>query len=178
MSTGRGILQTDAGGANIRVRLRGEDSEGELAVIEEVLEADFEGPPLHVHPSFEEGFYVLEGELTFRMEDETVSGGHGTIVFAPRGVPHTFANLSGRRARALFCARLRASSAISSGWPGNRRASSHPTSGQRRAATLGWSARRSALSRPACTSARSQRGACSTKILAPVGEKPIGSSVG
>ena len=102
MSTGRGILQTDAGGANIRVRLRGEDSEGELAVIEEVLEADFEGPPLHVYPSFEEGFYVLKGELTFRMEDETVSGGHGTIVFAPRGVPHTFANLSGRRARALI----------------------------------------------------------------------------
>jgi quercetin dioxygenase-like cupin family protein len=74
-------------------------------VIEEVLGAEFEGPPLHVHPSFGEGFYVLEGELTFRMEDETVSGGPGTFVFAPRGVPHTFANLSGSRARALiFCA--------------------------------------------------------------------------
>ena len=104
MANGRGALQTDASGGNIRVRLRGEDSEGELAVIEEVLGADFEGPPLHVHPSFGEGFYVLEGELTFRMEDETVSGGPGTFVFAPRGVPHTFANLSGRRARALiFC---------------------------------------------------------------------------
>jgi quercetin dioxygenase-like cupin family protein len=63
MSNGRGVLQTDAGGGNIRVRLRGKDSEGELAVIEEVLGADFEGPPLHVHPSFGEGFYVLEGEL-------------------------------------------------------------------------------------------------------------------
>jgi quercetin dioxygenase-like cupin family protein len=104
MSNGRGVLQTDAGGVNIRVRLRGEDSGGELAVIEEVLGAEFEGPPLHVHPSFGEGFYVLEGELTFRMEDETVSGGPGTFVFAPRGVPHTFANLSGSRARALiFC---------------------------------------------------------------------------
>jgi quercetin dioxygenase-like cupin family protein len=63
MSNGRGVLQTDAGGVNIRVRLRGEDSGGELAVIEEVLGAEFEGPPLHVHPSFGEGFYVLEGEL-------------------------------------------------------------------------------------------------------------------
>jgi quercetin dioxygenase-like cupin family protein len=63
MSNGRGVLQTDAGGGNIRVRLRGEDSGGELAVIEEVLGAEFEGPPLHVHPSFGEGFYVLEGEL-------------------------------------------------------------------------------------------------------------------
>jgi hypothetical protein len=74
MSNGRGVLQTDAGGGNIRVRLCGEDSGGELAVIEEVLGAEFEGPPLHVHPSFGEGFYVLEGELTFRMEDEMVSG--------------------------------------------------------------------------------------------------------
>jgi quercetin dioxygenase-like cupin family protein len=105
MSNGRGVVQTDANGRDIRVRLRGEDSGGELAVIEEVLGADFEGPPLHVHPSFGEGFYVLEGELTFRMEDETVSGGPGTFVFAPRGVAHTFANLSGSRARALvFCA--------------------------------------------------------------------------
>jgi quercetin dioxygenase-like cupin family protein len=63
MANERGVLQTDAGGGNIRVRLHGEDSEGELAVIEEVLGADFEGPPLHVHPSFGEGFYVLEGEL-------------------------------------------------------------------------------------------------------------------
>jgi hypothetical protein len=38
MSNGRGVLQTDAGGGDIRIRLRGEDSEGELAVIEEVLE--------------------------------------------------------------------------------------------------------------------------------------------
>jgi quercetin dioxygenase-like cupin family protein len=105
MSNGRGVLQTDADERNIRVRLRGEDSVGELAVIEEVLGADFEGPPLHVHPSFGEGFYVLEGELTFRLEDETVSGGPGTFVFAPRGVPHAFANLSGSRARTLvFCA--------------------------------------------------------------------------
>lgn len=105
MSNGRGVLQTDAGGGNIRVLLRGEDSGGELTVIEEVLGADFEGPPLHAHPSFGEGFYVLEGELTFRMEDETVTGTPGTFVFAPRGVPYTFANLSGSRARALiFCA--------------------------------------------------------------------------
>src|SRR5215216_3997549 len=87
MSNGRGVLQTDAGGGNIRVRLRGEDSEGELAVIEEVLRAGFEGPPLHVHPSFGEGFYILEGELTFRMEDETVSGGGRDVRLRAEGRP-------------------------------------------------------------------------------------------
>ena len=102
MSNKRGVIQTDAPGANIRISLRGEDSAGQLAVIEEVVPAGFDGPPLHVHPSFDEGFYVLEGELAFRMEDKIVSGGPGTFAFAPRGVPHTFANLSGQEARALI----------------------------------------------------------------------------
>jgi mannose-6-phosphate isomerase-like protein (cupin superfamily) len=102
MSNKRGVIQTDAPGANIRISLRGEDSAGQLAVIEEVVPAGFDGPPLHVHPSFDEGFYGLEGELAFRMEDEIVSGGPGTFAFAPRGVPHTFANLSGQEARALI----------------------------------------------------------------------------
>jgi ethanolamine utilization protein EutQ (cupin superfamily) len=86
MSSKRGVIQTDATGENIRIRLRGEDSAGQLVVIEEVLTTDFDGPLLPVHLSFGEGFYVLEGELTFRMEDGLVSGGPGTFIVAPRGV--------------------------------------------------------------------------------------------
>ena len=85
----------------IEVLLSGETSAGELAVIDEVIESDFDGPPLHLHPSFDEGFYVLEGELTFRVADEILTGGPGTFAFAQRGTPHTFANLSGERARVL-----------------------------------------------------------------------------
>jgi quercetin dioxygenase-like cupin family protein len=85
----------------IDVLLRGENSGGRLAVIEEVVPANF-GPPLHVHPSFDEGFYVLEGELTFQVRDEILTGRSGTFAFALRGTPHTFANRSGKDARVLI----------------------------------------------------------------------------
>lgn len=86
----------------IDVHLRAEDSGGRVAVIEEVVDADFGGPPLHVHPGFDEGFYVLEGELTFRAGEELITAPAGRFVFASRGTPHTFANLSGREARVLI----------------------------------------------------------------------------
>ena len=41
------------------------------------------GPPLH-HHDFDEAFYVIEGELTFRLRDDTVIAGPGNLVFAPR----------------------------------------------------------------------------------------------
>lgn len=86
----------------IEILLSGERSGGRLAVIDEVVESDFAGPPLHLHPSFDEGFYVLDGELTFRVGDELVTGRQGTFAFAERGTPHTFANLSGEPARLLI----------------------------------------------------------------------------
>src|SRR5882762_7798508 len=53
-----------------KVLLRSEQSGGEVAVIEgSTLPAVFAGPPLHLH-DFDEAFYVLEGELTFRLSDE------------------------------------------------------------------------------------------------------------
>jgi quercetin dioxygenase-like cupin family protein len=80
-----------------RVLLRSEDSGGEVAVIEVGGGAR---PPLH-HHDFDEAFYVLEGELTFRLRDELFTRKAGELTFAPRGVPHTYANLSGASARAL-----------------------------------------------------------------------------
>ena len=86
----------------IEVLLPSEQSAGNLAVIDEAVLADFKGPPLHVHPDFDEAFYVLAGELTFRLEDRGWTAGPGELAFAPRGVAHTFANLSGAAARTLI----------------------------------------------------------------------------
>jgi mannose-6-phosphate isomerase-like protein (cupin superfamily) len=55
-------------------------------------------PPLH-HHDFDEGFYVLEGELTFQLGDEIVVKRAGEFAFAPRNVVHTLANHSGQSAR-------------------------------------------------------------------------------
>ena len=83
-----------------RVLLRSEQSGGEVAVIETAPDPGV-GPPLH-HHDFDEAFYVIEGELTFQVRDELVRVQAGELAFAPRGVPHTFANLSDAPARQLI----------------------------------------------------------------------------
>jgi quercetin dioxygenase-like cupin family protein len=85
----------------IAVLLRGEDSGGQLGVIDELVPAGV-GPPLHVHEWFDEAFYVLAGELTFQLGDARTTVGPGQLAFARRGEAHTFANLSGAEARVLI----------------------------------------------------------------------------
>ena len=85
------------------VLLRSEESGGEVSVIDSTVPAGFPGPPLHKH-DFDEAFYVVEGELTFQVEDELVTKGAGELAFAPRNVPHTYANRSDAPARfVLVC---------------------------------------------------------------------------
>ena len=85
----------------INVILRGEDSGGKVAIMDNAVSAGAAGPPLH-HHGFDEAFYVLEGELTFQLGDELFTRGKGELAFAPRDVPHTFANRSGAEARVLI----------------------------------------------------------------------------
>ncbi len=86
----------------IRVRLRGRETKGRLALIETLIEPNWDGPPLHIHPSFDETFYVLEGELTFQVGDQRLTRRAGELCFASGEVPHTYANHSGRGARLLL----------------------------------------------------------------------------
>lgn len=81
-----------------KVLLRSEKSDGQIAVVE--LSGGGR-PPLHRH-DFDETFYVLDGELTFQLGDELFTRRAGEVAFAPRGVAHTYANLSGVPARALL----------------------------------------------------------------------------
>jgi quercetin dioxygenase-like cupin family protein len=83
------------------VLLRSELSAGQVSIIENVLPAGWEGPPLHRH-DFDEAFYVLEGELTLQLRGEVGPAGPGTVAFAPRGVPHTLANSGDTPARYLL----------------------------------------------------------------------------
>jgi quercetin dioxygenase-like cupin family protein len=80
-----------------KVLLRSEESGGRVAIVEL---GGGGRPPLHRH-DFDEAFYILEGELTFQLQDDVFTKQADQLVFAPRGVPHTYANLSGVPARAL-----------------------------------------------------------------------------
>lgn len=59
------------------------------------------GPPPHIHHREEEQFYILEGELTFRLGNETVRASGGDFVHVPRGTIHNFRN-DGRSAAKLL----------------------------------------------------------------------------
>ena len=84
-----------------KVLLRSAETRSELSAIELTVRPGWPGPPLH-HHGFDETFYVLEGELTFQLRDELLTAGPGTIVFAPRDVPHTLANQTDAPARYLL----------------------------------------------------------------------------
>jgi mannose-6-phosphate isomerase-like protein (cupin superfamily) len=47
-------------------------------------------PPLHVHHTHDEGFYLLSGEVTLYMPGEQVTLRRGDFFLAPRGIPHTY----------------------------------------------------------------------------------------
>jgi mannose-6-phosphate isomerase-like protein (cupin superfamily) len=55
----------------------------------------------HVHADEDDAFYIVEGEMTFTLGDETVLAGPGTFVLVPPGVEHGFRNDCGRPVRML-----------------------------------------------------------------------------
>ena len=46
--------------------------------------------PLHVHHREDEAFYVLDGEVTFTIGDDTFDTGPGGFAFGPRDIPHRY----------------------------------------------------------------------------------------
>jgi quercetin dioxygenase-like cupin family protein len=79
----------------------GDDTSGKYALFEAIVPPGG-GPPPHVHSREEEGFYVLEGEITFTIHGERVVAGAGTFANMPVGTPHSFKNEGRQPARMLI----------------------------------------------------------------------------
>ena len=77
-------------GATLTVKASG--PRFDVAVTTEVRGSE---PPLHVHESDDEAFYVLDGRVTVFAGDEIFAAATGAFVFLPRTVSHTFAVDSG-----------------------------------------------------------------------------------
>jgi len=67
----------------------GEETGGRFALMEQVARKG-NVPPRHIHHREDETFYVVEGEMTFSIGDQTIKATPGTMVFAPRDIPHSF----------------------------------------------------------------------------------------
>jgi quercetin dioxygenase-like cupin family protein len=63
---------------------------GGLLTIIEVTEPPGAEAPLHVHHREDEGFWILEGEVTLYVGDETIEAGAGDFAWGPRDVPHRY----------------------------------------------------------------------------------------
>jgi mannose-6-phosphate isomerase-like protein (cupin superfamily) len=79
----------------------GEDTDGKYALWEAIVSPGG-GPPPHVHSREEEGFYILEGEITLRVGDDRVVVGPGMFANMPVGTPHSFKNQGSKAARMLI----------------------------------------------------------------------------
>lgn len=97
MATQTGYARTAAPGETlaymgclVTLHARASETGGQLSLAECVLRPGVEPPP-HVHAHEDEGFYVLEGELDVQVGERLLPAPAGTFVWAPRGVPHTFA---------------------------------------------------------------------------------------
>src|SRR5215211_8294089 len=73
----------------------------DLCITESFFEGARDGASPHYHERHADSFYVLEGELEFRLGDETVRAPAGTSVVVPPGVVHAFTNARPDRARFL-----------------------------------------------------------------------------
>ena len=50
------------------------------------------GPPPHIHRNEDETFYIVEGQCSIRLGDQTVNAAAGDFVNVPRGIVHCFRN--------------------------------------------------------------------------------------
>ena len=79
----------------------GQETNGRYALWEALVPPGG-GPPPHAHSREEEGFYVLDGEITFTVNGERMVAGPGTFANMPVGTPHFFKNEGDRPARMLI----------------------------------------------------------------------------
>ena len=66
-----------------------EETGGQYGLIESLSPQGTE-PPRHVHSREDGTFYLLEGEITFYIGEETYEATPGMFVSAPRGIPHSY----------------------------------------------------------------------------------------
>jgi quercetin dioxygenase-like cupin family protein len=87
-------------GALAEIKATAADTGGQLTIVE-VTEHPGTEAPLHVHHRDDEAFWILDGEVTFEVGDETIEASAGDYVFGPRDIPHRF-TVGDRGCRMLF----------------------------------------------------------------------------
>ena len=86
---GAGRTRSYGGGSAAELKIVGEQSGGEWAVVENRVRAGDE-PPIHTHTREDESVYVLEGAITAYVGDQKFEVEAGSYADLPNNVPHGF----------------------------------------------------------------------------------------
>ncbi|MBG1266665.1 cupin domain-containing protein [Nostoc sp. WHI] len=70
----------------------GEDTGGRYSLAEFYVPPQA-GAPAHIHRRENEWFYITDGELSFKMDDQVINATPGTLIYGPKDHAHTFMNL-------------------------------------------------------------------------------------
>lgn len=73
----------------VRIRLAARAGKDGITIIEHRAPLG-DSPPLHIHRSEDEIFYILEGEFRFQVNQTQQRGGPGDTLLVPQGTPHTY----------------------------------------------------------------------------------------
>jgi mannose-6-phosphate isomerase-like protein (cupin superfamily) len=77
-----------------RVLAGGERTGGLVTIGDARIPPRTPGPGRHVHSREDEAIYVTSGILTVEVGSQRHQAGPGSLIWLPRGIPHTFANLT------------------------------------------------------------------------------------
>lgn len=77
-------------GSRARILAEGDAGQQGIGLVDMVEVPAGHMPPLHVHHDEDEGFYVLDGQVTLYMPDAEVALGPGEFFLAPRGIAHSY----------------------------------------------------------------------------------------
>jgi mannose-6-phosphate isomerase-like protein (cupin superfamily) len=81
-----------AGPHVVRILENGSHTGHRIGLVELTMPPRTGGPPEHIHRQHDETFFVISGSPTFTSGADTITAQPGTLVTAPQGTPHGFAN--------------------------------------------------------------------------------------
>jgi quercetin dioxygenase-like cupin family protein len=99
--SGEGLSLGSPTGGVLTFKVMSEDCGGALTAAEAVSPAG-EGPPLHVHPEQDETIYTVEGTFLVKLGDELIEAPPRSLIFIPRGTPHTWQAIGEAPGRFVF----------------------------------------------------------------------------
>jgi quercetin dioxygenase-like cupin family protein len=88
-------------GRPVAFKLLCDQTGGSIAVFEEVVPPGI-GTSLHIHHTSDEVIYILAGEFTVRLDEESKPASAGAWIFIPRGSVHGWRNRGRENGRAFF----------------------------------------------------------------------------